>query len=164
MTAPFFATAFRSCQRGQADLRTEVTAFLPQWGWSQSTESFLDFWFSCDSILQTGVLVTLTALRQKGFTCCLATNQERHRTNFLRQHLAIESYFDAAFYSAELGVLKPAGAFFAEIESRVKIDQPDKIIFWDDSEENILAARKRGWAAHLFTDVPNFQHQMRLLA
>jgi putative hydrolase of the HAD superfamily len=162
-TAPFFKEPFHRCQLGQSDLKTEVSPFLSGWGWGDSIDSFLAFWFACDSAPQVDVLMTLRDLRIQGLKCCLATNQERHRVDFLRENLAIDADFDNSFFSVDLGFRKPADGFFAAIENHLRLS-PHEILFIDDSEENIFAAQKRGWIVHLYTGVAEFRNCLQLLA
>jgi putative hydrolase of the HAD superfamily len=161
-TAAFFKSGFQNCQRGEADLKVEISSFLPAWGWQGSVESFLDFWFKCDSVVQAPVMNSIPSLRDHGFSCYLATNQEMYRTEFLRQNLDLEAYFDGAFYSAELGFRKPGEDFFQLVAQRLNL-ATSEILLCDDSEENIVAAKQQGWNAFLFRDINGFDELIKTL-
>lgn len=159
MTAPFFQEPFKQCQLGRGNLKAEAAKFLQQWSWHDPVDAFLEFWFQCDSVPKLEVVGAVARLRSKGFKCCLASNQERYRAEFLSSHPAISGRFDAVFYSYEIGLRKPSMEFFQEIEIRLGVD-PARLLYWDDDPENVSSARGRGWSAELFSDAPHFLETM----
>jgi putative hydrolase of the HAD superfamily len=64
----------------------------------------------------------------------------------MRQVLGYDALFDVSCYSCDLGVTKPAPAFFAEAARRIGAERP-AILFIDDSEQNVDGARAAGLAA-----------------
>ena len=54
--------------------------------------------------------------------------------------------FTWCFASHLIGVCKPSGAIYEHVE-RTSGLPPDSILFVDDLETNVAAARKRGWNA-----------------
>jgi putative hydrolase of the HAD superfamily len=83
MTAPFFNGPFLECLVGNADLKQELISHLKQWGWRDSVEAFLHYWFTIEHVIDEPLVKLVQQLRQKGIRCCLATNQERHRTAYI---------------------------------------------------------------------------------
>ena len=75
-----------------------------------------------------------------------ARREEQRRYDF-------ESLVDVIVYSHEVGLAKPDPAVFELTEGRL-LAKPDEIVFIDDHEPNIAAARQRGWYAVLHTDTP----------
>ena len=57
--------------------------------------------------------------------------------------------FDRRYISGELGLIKPNPQIYAVVETDTGL-APESLLFTDDREENIAAARTRGWQAHLF--------------
>ena len=57
--------------------------------------------------------------------------------------------FDRRYISGELGLIKPDPQIYAVVETDTGL-APESLLFTDDREENIAAARARGWQAHLF--------------
>jgi putative hydrolase of the HAD superfamily len=55
------------------------------------------------------------------------------------------------FFSAELGLAKPDPAIYAHVEHELAVS-PDQLWFVDDRPENVAAATRRGWHAHLWSD------------
>jgi putative hydrolase of the HAD superfamily len=158
MTAPFFKGPFVRCQLGKADLKSEVARFLPTWGWRGTVDDFLTFWFNCDQCETRGILSLVAELSSQGHRCHLATNQEKYRSEFLRQNRSL-SVFGQMFCSYEVGGRKPEADFFAEVERRLG-EKPNDLFFWDDAPENVVGAQERGWTAYLFTDVPTIRRQL----
>jgi len=111
-----------------------------------SIQTLLDYWFENDARLDHQLLADLASLRKQGTRLCLATNQEHRRATYLRDVLGLGQSFEAIFYSADLGVAKPAPEFFRLATERVGTE-PDEIAFIDDSEANVTAARSFGWNA-----------------
>lgn len=54
----------------------------------------------------------------------------------------LSGLFSALYYSHEIGSAKPESAIYQYLMQREKADQ---YIFFDDKEENLLAAREFGW-------------------
>jgi FMN phosphatase YigB (HAD superfamily) len=57
-------------------------------------------------------------------------------------------------------LLKPDAAIYAEFE-RLSGSPPGEILFFDDMEENVLAARARGWQSELVDHAGDTAAQMR---
>ncbi len=116
-----------------------------------SVDQLLDYWFRQDSGLDQQLFGELEALRSRNnIGLCLATNQEHRRARYLWTELGLEHHFDRIYYSADIGHQKPAGEFFAAIEDRTGFDG-SHLLFFDDQERNVRAARKRGWQAYTWT-------------
>jgi putative hydrolase of the HAD superfamily len=60
--------------------------------------------------------------------------------------LGLASSFDGIAYSAALGHRKPSREYFAAATAKVGVD-PRDIVFIDDNEANVDAARVAGWCA-----------------
>ena len=59
-------------------------------------------------------------------------------------------WVDDWFFSAELGMAKPDAAVYAAVTDRLGVP-PEEILFFDDRQVNVDAARAAGWQAHLWT-------------
>lgn len=115
MTAPFFRGPFGQCLIGKADLKAEIASYLPMWGWRGSVDEFLGIWFTSGQQIDDALLTTVQRLRQQGIRCCLATNQERYRTEYLLTRMELAEQFDGCFSSAYIGYLKDHPAFFQTV-------------------------------------------------
>lgn len=82
-------------------------------------------------------------LRQRGIPCHLATNQQDHRRQWMREAWGYDESFDRSFYSCELGVAKPDPAFFIAVLDRLGLTADD-VGFIDDAPDNVETARSLG--------------------
>lgn len=92
----------------------------------------------------------LRALRRRGILVAALSNfgidsfaRSEKRDRFLTE-------FDRRYISGHMGVTKPDPRIYEMVEDDCKI-APERLLFTDDREENIAAARVRGWQTHLFT-------------
>ncbi|NTU72685.1 HAD-IA family hydrolase [Candidatus Roizmanbacteria bacterium] len=159
-TLPFFTGAFRDCLIGKADIKKELVPFLPVWGWKKSVDELLAYWFKSECKLDEELAQYTQTLRAKGIICCLATNQEKYRVEYLLEHLGFARKFDHIFPSAHLGYAKPHTGFFEQIESRLLGIRRDEIILWDDTPGHVEAAQQFGIHAEVYTDFTSFREIM----
>lgn len=61
--APFFKNIFPLCQKGRADLKQEITPYLPQLQRDKSVEEFLQYWFDTEHAFDAKILQTVADLR-----------------------------------------------------------------------------------------------------
>lgn len=142
----FFQGPFRECLLGSRDLIQEVKPYLKEWGWKGTAGDLVRFWFEREHVLCPEILGCVRWLRRKGHRCVLGTNQERHRTAYLRQEMGLQAEFDEIFASCELAVTKPSPEFFQGIEERLN-KTPMELCLIDDAERNVDAARAAGWTS-----------------
>ena len=79
----------------------------------------------------------------------LATNQEHRRAAFLRRRLGADIELSDVIYSADLGCQKHDPTFFELASERLHLarDRRSSVLFVDDVEHNVDAARAAGWQA-----------------
>ncbi|WP_433471829.1 HAD-IA family hydrolase [Spirillospora sp. CA-142024] len=73
------------------------------------------------------------------------------------------SLFRHRLYSADLRLAKPAPEIFHELTGRLGA-APGDVVFVDDREENVRAARTLGIRSVLFTGVPGLRAELARLA
>ena len=130
---------------GQGDYLPLLAAALIEYGVTTPVETvYKNVWYRIAVVKETFEIVD--ALRRSGYGVHLGTNQEQHRATHMRTTLGYDDLFDVSCYSCELGVAKPASAFFAEAARRIGAP-PQAILFVDDNAENIDGARGAGLAA-----------------
>jgi putative hydrolase of the HAD superfamily len=161
-TQELFRGVFGACLIGQADLRAELPPYLAKWGWPHSLDDFLQIWFDSEREVDARLLAAITSARANGIRCYLATNQERYRVEYIREQMNFGTLVDGIYSSAHLGIKKPEAAFFQAITEDLGI-LADQIMFWDDSQANVDAARAHGWQAELYTEYALFYEQFRRL-
>ncbi len=106
-------------------------------------------------------LRAIRALRETGFHTYGLSNINEFVMPYLREklftadHLTMEDYFEHAYLSYEMGLLKPDPKIFLQMISHSGMD-PEKSLFIDDSEKNIHAARALGFQVYLAAPQEDF--------
>ena len=90
MTAPFFNGLMRDCVWGKADLREVLPPYLKEWGWKKSLDEFLDYWHKVEHNIDEPLVEYIQQLRKKGILCCLATNQEKTRFEYMLKEMGFD--------------------------------------------------------------------------
>ncbi|MGM0482856.1 MAG: HAD-IA family hydrolase, partial [Patescibacteria group bacterium] len=92
--------------------------------------------------------------------CCLATNQEKYRTQYMKDKMGFAELFDHVFSSVDIGHKKPEKEFYEsvlnEIEDKYRIHYYE-VAFFDDSEDNVRAAKELNMNAYVYNDFDNFR-------
>lgn len=108
-----------------------------------------DNWIELAAPLIPHSLRLMEALRAKGVPVIALSNFGIGTFDAAKPHYPFLARFDQAVLSGHVGVTKPDPEIYRIVEARSGID-PDAILFTDDREENVAAARARGWKTHLF--------------
>ena len=137
--------------RGQGDFPNIVGDVLARWGCAGRSAHVLRAWQ--DIAVDRAVLQVVAELRQAGVCCALATNQNAHRARYMSDELGYARAFDHAFYSCDIGFTKPDPRFFQAVLDVLPYP-PDHVLFIDDRQENVAAARDAGIRATLFQPQP----------
>lgn len=156
---PFFQGPFQACLVGKADLKVEIAPYLALWGWQGSVDEFLLYWFRSEHEINATVVKGIERLRSSGVACYLATNQERYRTQYMRAEMGFGNVFNGIYASADAGCKKPSIEFYQKLLQAIdptRSVRHEEIIFWDDTEANVLAARIFGIQAFQFTGDEGF--------
>ena len=91
-------------------------------------------------------------LKGAGIRCCLATNQDNRRAEFLERLPLLRELFPDQYFSCRIRAVKPYRDYFARVQSLLEL-QGEEILFVDDKEENVSGALAHGWCAALCRDV-----------
>ncbi len=146
LRSEFFERHWEEIVTGREALLPRLTEVLGKIAPNLEAQTLLDYWFTNDSRLVTGVLDELPHLRRDGIAVWLASNQEHLRARWLMDELGLAAHVDGIVYSAALGARKPTPDFY-----RLAADNAgavgDEIVLVDDSPANVDAARSAGWCA-----------------
>src|SRR3989338_8065882 len=115
MTLPFFNGPFQDCLIGSSDLKETISPYLPVWGWDRGVDEFLDIWFKAEHKVDEELAEYISSLRTQGILCLLATNNEKHRFNYMLDTMGLKDIFNKTYASATLGHKKPNLEFFSKI-------------------------------------------------
>lgn len=88
----------------------------------------------------------LPRLREAGVRLCAFSNTNDMAIRHIRKQYPFYGLFDDYVLSYEHGVMKPDPALYAVVEERTGLRGAD-LFYVDDREENVAAARERGWRA-----------------
>ena len=146
---PFFKNEYSKVAVGKADLRTEVSKYLKDWQWEGTVDELLRFWFEGENELDMEVLQLIKVLREKGFKCYLCSDHSRYRADDLIKNIGLGKYFDGAYFSGYVGYTKGESEFFKFVLDDLNLNS-DEVIFFDDDDKNVEAARSLGIKAEVY--------------
>jgi putative hydrolase of the HAD superfamily len=140
--------AERSALTGHTDFAETLLPVLAKWGAHGIADAFAAEWW-CPIEADRSILSLVGQLRRQGVVCALATNQQRYRARYMEEVLSYRNVFDRSFYSYQLGRRKPEREYFKAVIAALKC-VPEAVLFIDDAEENVAAARSVGLKAEQF--------------
>ena len=135
-------------ERGEFDRRYFLEHVLMLCKLGTTEQQMIDAWNTIHAGIPDEAWETIRQLRAKGYCTYLMSNTDaihwQHTLSLYRQQ--IETLFDDVFLSYELGLIKPAEAFFRHVANATGDGQT---IFVDDMEANRIAAQTYvGWQAY----------------
>lgn len=160
ITGRFFVTEFKNCLIGKADLKEKLLPFLGEWQWRGTVDELLEYWFQSENVIDTNLVSQIHFLKNSGIRCYLTTNQEKYRTEFLKNQMGLGSLFDEIFSSAYIGFCKPQKEFFLYVINTVKI-KSEETLYFDDDEKNIESAQNMGIHSYLYKDFSDFEKALK---
>ncbi len=163
VTQEFFSEKFSDCVVGKSDLKKEIAPYLKQWGWKESVDEFLNFWFEAENKPNKALVEYVKKAKEKGIKVVLATNQEKYRLNYVKKEMGFENLFDMIICSSDIGFKKPSEKFFVKLCEKLNqtynVTKKD-IIFWDDNKENVDSANRLEIRSFVYEDFEDFQKIM----
>jgi len=144
---------------GGEGFKTKLGKVLADWGCPEALERVLQIWTMiepCEDILNI-----VQSIRNSGLRVGLATNQQEYRFQYMQNELGYRELFDHHFVSYKMGVSKPSIQYFQEIITSTGC-AAEEILFIDDHESNVRAARELGINADVF-DLRNGTDEMKPL-
>jgi putative hydrolase of the HAD superfamily len=126
---------------GEPGFAEALDHLLRRWRCTATVSQLLDVWTELE--VDPGVEKVIRTASRSGMACHLATNQEAHRASHMSVALGYRDLFDREFYSCDLGLAKPAAAYFSLVADSLRVD-PRDLVFVDDRLENVESARAVG--------------------
>ena len=134
---------------GDVGLRESVETFLRERGGAEPdpavVEEIVSGWAMIEVFGEAFALVD--EIRGAGVRCHLASNQQVFRRDVMLD-LGYREHVDRTFFSCDLGVAKPDPEYFRAILRDLRCG-PEGVVFVDDREDNVEAARSVGIAAYV---------------
>ncbi len=157
-----------SNNEGAGDHKEQILPYLKEFGWEYSADEYLKQQFAFEHGYLDGDMIGIVDnLRLQGVKCCLATDQEKHRAQYLLESMNFGTVFDAHFISCFIGGRKCHDRFWEYVVNELKNSpvsfEPVEIAFFDDDQNNIETASKFGVKAFLFETMSKFRADMSLL-
>lgn len=149
------------CLVGEGDFVAGFSAVLSKWNSHYAADEALRVFTQID--VHDGIIQLVQALRRDGIACHIASNQNAYRASYMSQELGYGKLFDTEFYSCHLGVAKPDPAYFRVIIETLTLG-PGQMLFLDDKEDNVQAARAAGLRAAVFELAAGITGLRRILA
>jgi putative hydrolase of the HAD superfamily len=161
--AHFFQHDFLDCVTGKASLRDRVRPYLQKWGWGGTVDELMTFWFEGERNINESMMKELGLLRARGAKIYLATNNDQERSNYVFDTLGLRERVDGAFSSWQIGFTKDDPNFWKALDQKLHVPDPSHVLVWDDSEQNLEAARSVGYHGFHFQNTSIFKAQMDAL-
>ena len=98
--------------------------------------------------------------RSAGLSTHIFSNTSDLVVDFIRVRYPFFSEFNSYVLSYEQRCMKPEVPIYEAVEASTGFAGPE-LIYFDDREENVEAALRRGWSAHVYS---NFQKASQWLA
>lgn len=150
---------------GKADHKDLIAPYLKKFGWEYSADEYLQQQFRFEhEYLDKDMIGIVGQLSEQGVKCCLATDQEKNRAQYLLESMNFKTIFEFHFISCFIGGRKCHGHFWEyvikELRSAPAGIDPDEIAFFDDLQENIDTALQFGVKAFLFETASQFKDDL----
>lgn len=133
-----------------ADMAREVAdlaAAHPDW--AAEINMWHDNWLDMASPVIERSVRLLRALRRQKIPVYALSNFGISTFAIAQANYPFLEEFDARFISGHMGVMKPEAEIYAQLEQETGLSGAE-LLFTDDLQDNIDAARARDWQVHLF--------------
>jgi len=101
------------------------------------------------------VTAHVAALRAEGYRTALVTNNVREGAAAWRALIAVDDLFDVVVDSSAVGMRKPNPAIYLHTLDLLGGIAPERAVFLDDVEGNLVGARRAGLHTVLVEDPPD---------
>ena len=133
--------AVRAFELGTTSPEAFAQAFVDEWSLEVRPEVFLANFAEWPKGFYPGAIELLAKLRQQFRVACLSNSNPVHW-----ERLRLGEHFEVALSSHLLGAIKPDVLCFQRALQECCADA-ERVAFFDDSQENVVAARRLGLQA-----------------
>lgn len=152
--AALFASIDLHRMNDEVDRGAEFDATVTRWveehpDWAPEIQMWHDHWIDMAAPAIDHSVRLLRALRRNGVPVFALSNFGRETFEIGEAAYPFLEEFDRRFLSGEMGVTKPDPRIYERVEEGCGLPS-ESLLFADDREENVEAARIRGWRTHLF--------------
>jgi len=157
-----FDRAYEEHERGRLDLGGYFAELRDALGVDLSDRDLLAGWNDIYLGVVPGIRSLLSAAAERYPLYALTNSNPKHQGVWALRFAEELSVFRTVFVSSELGVRKPDHEAFATVADRIGLDPP-AILFFDDSMENVEAARQVGMSAVLVASANDVRRTLQRL-
>ncbi len=133
-------------ERGHIDIDEFSRRMVEHYAIPGTPEDFIQRFLVWPGALYPGVEETLAQLAQKVKVACLSNTCAFHWAGDTWAK-DVRRLSPRLFLSFEMGLMKPERAIYDRTAEALGI-APERILFFDDTERNIVGAKLAGWDAH----------------
>lgn len=124
-----------------------TAAAHPQW--AELIVLWHDRWIEMAQPVIRPSVALMRALRARGVPVFALSNFGDDSFSFAETQYEFLTEFDRRYISGRMGCIKPDAEIYAMVEQDCGL-APETLLFVDDRDDNIAAARARGWQGHVF--------------
>jgi putative hydrolase of the HAD superfamily len=131
--------------------------YLEKWGIEFDREKFFEYWFEAEKEVPEMIKIAKN-LKNKNIKLLILSNNFEERANYYKTNFPfIKEIFDEVYYSWQTGFVKPSPMAYQNILTKQNLN-PEDCLYFDDSEDNIEAARKMRIQAFKFNDAADIKN------
>ena len=152
-----FDSAYEQHERGEIEAKEYFASLRDSLGIALSDEQFEEGW---NAIYLGEITETVNLLKQLDGEVPLyafSNTNETHKLFWSEHYVSTLEPFTQIFVSSDMGKRKPEPDAFVHVASEIDISLAE-IMFFDDSEENISAAKSLGMQAVLVRSSDDVRH------
>lgn len=154
--------AVRRFERGATDPDTFAQELVAELSLPIAPATFLERFATWARALYPGALTLIEQLRSQTTVACLSNTNDLHWQGPMRR-FGLHGAFDQCFLSHQLGCLKPDRDVFDRVQQSLGVPA-EAVLFLDDNQINVDAAREAGFDAHVAHGVTGAQAVLRRYA
>jgi putative hydrolase of the HAD superfamily len=147
-------------ERGQLSPAQWAERFIREWDVDLQPGEFLAKFTTWSRRVLPGGKELLESLRPHYRLAALSNSNELHWHRNATE-LGILDLFEFAISSHQVGVCKPHRGMYTAALERAHVSSPAAIVFFDDLEANVEAARSAGLRAHRVRGVDELREQLQ---
>jgi putative hydrolase of the HAD superfamily len=140
-----------------AQYRVHISELI---GATLSPQDFEEGWNSIFLDSLPGIERLVQQLRQKLRLVILSNTNALHAREWRTRYAEVLSNFERVFASHEIGASKPQPEAYQIVLDYLKTD-PERVVFFDDSPENVAGARRMGIRAFVATSPQQIAAELR---
>lgn len=143
-------------ERGEITAAQYFDALRDTLGIGISDEQFASGWNAIFEQEPTGVFELLQSLSARIPIYAFSNSNAMHQEFWERKYAKTLGLFQNVFVSCDLGLRKPEAAAFRHVAACIGAE-PQRVLFFDDTRENVDGARDIGMSAVLVCDVADIR-------